>query len=522
VQAAAVLAAAVAAAAALAVDRRAVRSAGLLAAPVFAAIALLMIVGDDVLDSLERRPALAAAAAAAALIGLLAAARVLRSRPAAFALLVLVALPFRVPVPIGGDTANLLVPLYCVIGVGALAAAFGWWRTGGDDLPDALAGRRVTRLRLTLAAVLVLYAVQALYTTDLDEATKNVCFFYVPFALLFRLLCDVPWSKTLLVVMFRVTVGLAVVFAAVGFIEYTTGELLISNEKVLETTELKGYFRVNSLFFDPNIYGRFLALTMVGLGAALLWSRRPRDLPFIAVALALLWAGMVLSLSQSSFGALLVGLAVIAALRWRARPVLAAVAGAAAIGALVVLFAGSSVGVNAGSDRGLDRATSGRWDLVTGGLRMARDRPVHGFGSGSFAERYRTRERPRSPNAAAISHTTPLTVAAEQGVIGLLAYAALLIAAFGVLFDGLARATRREEPGLAAVGGAAVAAAWCALLLHTFVYASFLEDPLAWVLLAVAAGLGPAWRAAAEEPAPARTEQAAAAGGRAPAPLPAT
>ena len=39
------------------------------------------------------------------------------------------------------------------------------------------------------------------------------------------------------------------------------------------------------------------------------------------------------------------------------------------------------------------------------------------------------------------------------------------------------------------VGRCVVAAAWCALLLHTFVYAAFLEDPLTWTLLAMAAAL---------------------------------
>ena len=62
-----------------------------------------------------------------------------------------------------------------------------------------------------------------------------------------------------------VTVGLALLFAAVGFVEWATGRLLISNEKVLSANDLKPYFRVNSLFFDPNVYGRFLALVMVVL-----------------------------------------------------------------------------------------------------------------------------------------------------------------------------------------------------------------------------------------------------------------
>ena len=125
------------------------------------------------------------------------------------------------------------------------------------------------------------------------------------------------WSRRLLLQALGVTVGLALLFAAVGFVEWATGRLLISNEKVLAANDLKPYFRVNSLFFDPNVYGRFLALVMVALAGVLLWAPARRDVTRVAVALALLWAALVLTLSESSFAALLVGLAVLAALRWR-------------------------------------------------------------------------------------------------------------------------------------------------------------------------------------------------------------
>ena len=112
-------------------------------------------------------------------------------------------------------------------------------------------------------------------------------------------------------------------FAAIGCVEFATGHLLITNAKVVEANDLLPYFRVNSLFFDPNIYGRYLALTMILLAAVLLWTRRRRDAILIALALGLLWAGLVFSLSQSSFAALLLGLGVLAALRWKPWPVLA-------------------------------------------------------------------------------------------------------------------------------------------------------------------------------------------------------
>jgi O-antigen ligase len=490
VQAAAVLVAAAAAAAALLAPEGRRRAAATLAAPVLAALALASTLQSTTFDRLGAHVAEAAAGGAAGLVALVLLAVLFRRRPGALIVLAVAALPFRVPVAIGGSTANLLLPLYLVIGAGCLAHALP--RLRGRDAESAEGGsetrdRRVRRLELAIAATLLVYAAQALYSSDVEQAAKNVCFFYVPFTLLFRLLLDVRWSAHALRTALGVTVGLALLFAAIGFFEFATGRLLLSNPKVLEANELKPYFRVNSLFFDPNIYGRYLALTMVLLGAVLLWTRRPREAWAIGGVLLTLWAGLVLSLSQSSFAALLVGLAVLAALRWKAWPVLATAAAAALVAIALVLLAPGALHIEGGSSKAIDKATSGRLELVNGAVGMFRDRPLHGFGSGAFQERYREREGVRSAKVAAISHTTPLTIAAEQGIVGLAVYAWLLVAAAGVLFGGRMTIAR-----------AAVAAAACGLWLHTLVYASFLEDPLLWTLLAVGAALRLAPPAAAD------------------------
>ena len=70
-------------------------------------------------------------------------------------------------------------------------------------------------------------------------------------------------------------VALALAFTAIGFWEFQTRHLLL-NPKVIASNQVEEYFRVNSLFFDPNIYGRFLALVMIGLARVLLWAKRPR------------------------------------------------------------------------------------------------------------------------------------------------------------------------------------------------------------------------------------------------------
>jgi O-antigen ligase len=430
--------------------------------------------------------------AAAILLGVVvggALAAVFVRRPALFPILAFAALPFRIPVETGGESANLLVPLYVVVAAGVAAYAWVRLRGGGPGWIDEPI--KPPRVELAIVAFVALYALQAGYSSDFEQAVKNVAFFYVPFALLLKLLTAVEWTRQLAVRCLGITVGLAVCFAAIGFWEYQARELLW-NQKVIESNQFESYFRVNSLFFDPNIYGRYLALVMVALAAVLLWQKRSRDIALTALVLAVLWGGLVLTFSQSSFAALLVGLIVIACVRWSPWPILAGVGAVGLIALVVVLAAPGSVGIDTGSKNPLDKATSGRFELLSGGLDMFIDRPVWGFGSGAFAERFRERENASSQRAASASHTIPITIAAEQGIVGLIAYVAVLVLAFQLMFTRLRWTHRRGPPTLPPVGRTIVAACFTALVFHTMTYAAFLEDPITWTLI----GLGIAIRLA--------------------------
>ena len=196
----------------------------------------------------------------------------------------------------------------------------------------------------------------------------------MPFALLFALRQPRRRGRArLTVACLGVLVVLALVFAAIGFVEYATRHLLL-NPKVIASNQLEDDFRVNSLFFDPNIYGRFLALVMVlrrrlaAVGAAL------RTAVAVAAAvLAVLWGGLVLTLSQSSFAALLVGP------RGARRAALERAARARASARSRSPLARPSwssrrapLRLDLGSAQSADGATSGRYDLVEGGVRAVR------------------------------------------------------------------------------------------------------------------------------------------------------
>jgi O-antigen ligase len=157
-------------------------------------------------------------------------------------------------------------------------------------------------------------------------------------------------------------------------------------------------------------------------------------------------------------------------------------------GSAFVLVFPDVAGIESGSHRALDRVTGGRFDLIGQGLGMFADRPLFGFGAGSFSERFKEREKVSSERANSASHTIPVTVAAEQGIVGFAAYLAVIALSFSLLFRGLGQ-LRERAPPRRLVSRAAVAAAYTALVAHTLMYAAFLEDPLSWALIGIGIGL---------------------------------
>lgn len=499
-----------------------------------AAIVLVpaLIVGDQwdsaLISGLRDHPLRLAALILGAVVVTGALAVAFRARPILLPLAVIAALPFRVPIHAGGDEANLLIPLYLVIAAGVLAMALtassaggagggvphraersehGGGASGDRTRGQAATGDRTrgqaatswlsrgqaaTWLPKILAAVVVLYALQTLYSEDFSLGLQTVCFFLVPFALMFTLLTEVRWDRRLITASFAVIVVEGIVFVGVGIVEYALRELLW-NQQVIHSNDFRvsAYFRVNSLFWDPNILGRYLALAILLALAVVLWTRDRRDAIAAAAIVAFLWIGLLITFSQSSFVALLAGLALLAALRWSVRATAAACGVAAIVVAAIVLAFGNSTSFDLTAQQVLNRGTSGRASLVSGGLDLAAERPLWGWGAGSFVAAYRGQRE--KPDVVAASHTEPVTVAAEQGALGIVAYLALLAVALAALLAGM----RSIAPGLggrgppagdaATVARIGVAAAFAALVVHTMAYASFLPDPITWVLLAAGA-----------------------------------
>ncbi len=280
------------------------RAAAMLGALVLSPVLLLSAIWDSPQLRLVHRhplPALVAAVVVVAVLG--GVALVIARRPALLALLAVFTLPFRVPIQAGGKASNLLVPLYFVVAAGALAwivptLATAWrerraraavhsrrpeGRHGVDPVPEPAppgAGPRpsgpIVWVQRLLALYVVVYGVQAVYSPDFRTALQNMVFFYVPFALLYQLLRNLDWTPQLVRNCLRLLVALALIFSVIGFVEYAT-KTIILNPKLVVANDLHTYFTVNSVFFDPDIFGRFLALVMILLASLLLYPRPHRE-----------------------------------------------------------------------------------------------------------------------------------------------------------------------------------------------------------------------------------------------------
>jgi hypothetical protein len=473
----------------LLLHQRRARALVMLGALVLAPILLLTEIWDSPqLRVAHRHPLVAVVGAVLALAVLAGVARLIATRPKLFAPLAVVALPFRVPIQSGGTTSNLLVPLYLVVAAAALAYIVPALRASPTEPGPEPAGVQTSGwavwVERLLAGYVVLYGLQAIYSPAFETALQQMVFFYVPFALLYRLLRAVRWSPETIRLCLQLTIALALIFSCIGFVEYAT-KTIILNTKLVVANDLHTYFTVNSVFFDPDIFGRYLALSMILLAVLLLYDRPAREQLIAVAALAVLWVGLLLTLSRSSLGALLVGLAVLAALRWKPSRALWVAVGVIALGAVIVALTPRTFGLN----QGINGASSGRGGLVSGGLSLFGERPVWGWGSGSFVKEYRAHHRATATTLSA-SHTIPITVAAEQGLIGELVYLALVICALVCLLRG-----SRGDPLRSAI-----AAAFAALMFHTLLYADFLEDPVTWALLGVGISLAVGPKLAAARP----------------------
>jgi O-antigen ligase len=439
-----------------------------------AELGLAWALGGGPLDRLSGVSGAVALALAAVALG--GAAALFVKRPALVPIAVLVAAPLRPPLSFDSSSTLLvqiaddgrlgrLLPLYFVLA--AAAAALAWRALRARE------GRALPmRVALPAAAFFAFACCSLLWAEDLEAGTNQLLFFTLPFVALLGTVAraELPaWAPRALGV---AALTLATLFAAVGLWQAATHKLFFYAPNLAVSNANSDYFRVTSLFGDPSLYGRHVVLG-IGVALTLLATRRWHPWPLIGL-LCVMWAGLLFSYSQSSMVALLVitvALAVATGDRRVRRTVAMLTLGAAlvACGYLAVQVAGGE---------SLNKITSDRTNRVEDAVRVIEKHPLVGVGIGGQPRASRRLAGSQRPTPNFVSHTTPLTVFAELGAVGLVLYAWLLAGGAWLILQ-----VRRRDEAL----GLALGAAFIGLFVHALFYSGFLEDPLTWFVIGLAA-----------------------------------
>ena len=276
---------------------------------------------------------------------------------------------------------------------------------------------------------------------------------------------------------------MALVFAVVGFYQYET-RTIFENAKLNQSNVVRGALPGQLRLLRP------VDLRALPRGRADRYGspdRRPRAVVRASIAAlafcAVVWLGLLISFSQSSFAALLVAMFALAAIVWRWKSLLA-------LAAVLVVAAGIAVTQPISSTRcattrsrraqqGHERAVA---SLIAVGIKIAKR--TRRTASVSAASSMRTRSGlTRQPRQSA-SHNTPVTVAAEGGALGFLLFFWLVVALFIAAF----RRIRHPVYGTLAL---ATGLALVAIFVHSLAYNDFFEDPTTWVLIGLVGLVSP-------------------------------
>ncbi|HET8742489.1 MAG TPA: O-antigen ligase family protein [Gaiella sp.] len=411
-----------------------------------------------------------AAAGVAGFVAAVAIAWALDRWPYLLAFGTLACIPLRLPVDIGSDTVNLLLPLYAV--VGGLALSLAWSLVKGDDR-----SRELGPVALPLAAFVAWTGLSLAWTGDVRRGAIFLGAFVLPFGLLAVGFARLPWRGRWLTWLWGALVATALAYAGVGGYQWLTRDVFW-NPSVKVFNAYAPFFRVNSVFWDPSVYGRYLTVAVLAsLAGILLGGARGWKIAGLYAVVVATWLGLLISFSQSSFVALAAGIVVAAAVVWGRRATLALVALGAVTCAVVLVVPQVRHDLVGKSRSGVNRITSGRANLVGQGIRIALDHPVAGVGAGGFSREYAHRRGIRGKNPKRVaSHTTPVTVAAEEGLVGLALLCWLVAAALLATLRGLG-------DGFTSRVALATGIVLLAIGVHSLFYADFFEDPMTWALL---------------------------------------
>ena len=418
----------------------------------------LVVTRTSLTEQLLDRPVLAGIGLVAGVVTLAVLTLVFQRYPWLVPVIALV-IGLRIPLRNPPSPTDHLLPLYLVLAAGVIALVVRSLR--GDAPPN-----RLGYVGWAMGAYVIFAAASLAWTADTEATTYAIVAFTLPLGLLAALTGTLLPIPPLARVLPWLLVSVALVLAAIALWQLQNQEVFW-NEKLMRTNAYGGYFRANSLLFDPSLFGRVEVLALVMI-VGLLALSPPRKILLLAAAVSVpIFAGLAVSYSQSSFVALGAGVLVIAGIVWRWRAVIA-------LAVIVLIVAIGAVALPQGRqllDQPVQKASSARLGLVQRSLDLFEAHPIQGSGLGAFATA--TGKKKAAP------HNVVSGTAAELGIVGALTLVAFLATVLWAIRNRRANADRPTHLILAAL--------FATIFVHALAYDNFFTDPAMWVIAALLA-----------------------------------
>ncbi|MDQ7095571.1 O-antigen ligase family protein [Desulfosporosinus sp. PR] len=250
--------------------------------------------------------------------------------------------------------------------------------------------------------------------------------------------------------------------------------------------------RVNATFVDPNIFARYLVLGIVASLILQYLCRKPGERLVYFASLAGLLAALAITLSRSGV-VTLAAVLILMCLLIRRKRMLQPIGVLAVIG-IVILALRPTVWQRLLTIRnGLGALDEQRAYLFRASWAMFRDHPLLGVGLGGFQKSFTTNYlsyKTAIPyvQGVTLSHTTILTIAAELGIVGLLALAWVWVSVLRTLkrvgkgkFNSFAKDLSMVELNPGYVVGVGYFLWITAVFISSQSEARFFEDPMIWI-----------------------------------------
>lgn len=332
---------------------------------------------------------------------------------------------------------------------------------------------------LTWALILYLLVAAGSYFHSIDQGKTVVesirlCVFI---ALYFSVIL-LAVSRFNPLIPFKVVFFVGIALAPLTFYQALTGNLLWQDVNV------QGIFtRINTTFVDPNIFARFLVLAIASNLILQYFSTNKSRQGLYTIGLFVLLAELGLTMSRGgivTLGAVIFFLLVM--LRSRRVLVPAGILGVLGLGA--VLLNSDIIKRFLTIKQELTAPGSVRMNLIKAGMDMFENSPFWGVGLGGFQKKYLAQyvENPATTTVS-LSHTSVITIIAELGWMGIIAFCLIGVAIIYTLYKVSQTVRATYILGIGYVS-------WIlTIFVSSQMEARFFEDPLLWVSMGMLVAL---------------------------------